>query len=148
MAGDSGSSSNTNPSRTGSYTGYLVKAYTIVVNNEPGYYRLKLENLQRILRDAQSSGEQAAETVELDQTRVGRLSRMDAMQAQAISIATNSRRKTELRRIAAALRRIADDEYGHCLCCFEPIAPGRLEIDPAATLCIACAEKNEAPESQ
>ena len=106
-------------------------------------YRIKLENLQRILQDVQSSGEQAAKTVELDQTRVGRLSRMDAMQAQAISIATNARRKTELRRIAAALQRIENDEYGNCLSCDEPIVQGRLEIDPAATLCIDCAEKNE-----
>ncbi len=107
-------------------------------------YRIKLENLQRSLQDVQSSGEQAAKTVELDQTRVGRLSRMDAMQAQAISIATNSRRKTELRRIAAALQRIEDDEYGYCLNCFEQIVPGRLDVDPAATLCIDCAEKIEA----
>ena len=111
-------------------------------------YRLKLESMQRILEEVQSSGEQAAQTVELDQARVGRLSRMDAMQAQAISIATNSRRETELKRIAAALQRIADSEYGYCLSCGELIAPGRLEIDPAATLCIECAEKNEARENQ
>ena len=113
------------------------------MNNDPNYYRNKLETLQHTLRDVQASGEQAAETVELDQTRVGRLSRMDAMQAQAISIATNSRRTTELRRISAALQRIEDDEYGYCLSCGEQIAPARLRIDPAATLCIVCAEKNE-----
>lgn len=113
------------------------------MNNDPNYYRNKLESLQHTLRDVQASGEQAAETVELDQTRVGRLSRMDAMQAQAISIATNSRRTTELRRISAALQRIEDDEYGYCLSCGEQIAPARLGIDPAATLCIVCAEKNE-----
>ncbi len=111
-------------------------------------HRLKLEALQRILQEVQSSGEQAAQTVELDQARVGRLSRMDAIQAQAISIATNSRRETELRRIAAALQRIADGEYGYCLSCGEPVAPGRLEIDPAASLCIECAEKNETRENQ
>ena len=69
------------------------------MSKTPHDYRNKLENLQRILQDVQSSGEQAAQTVELDQTRVGRLSRMDAMQAQAISIATNNRRKTELRQM-------------------------------------------------
>ena len=76
------------------------------MSKDQNKYRLKLEGQQRILQDVQSSGEEAAKTVELDQTRVGRLSRMDAMQAQAISIATNSRRKTELQRIAAALHRI------------------------------------------
>ena len=106
-------------------------------------YRDKLENVQRTLRDVHSSGEQAAKTVELDQARVGRLSRMDAMQAQAISIATNSRRKIELRRIAAALKRLEEGEYGYCLSCDEEIVQKRLEIDPAATLCITCAEKSE-----
>jgi len=118
--------------------------YIIPMNEFPDHYRSKLEKLQRTLQDVQLSGEQAAKTVELDQTRVGRLSRMDAMQAQAISIATNSRRKIEMQRIAAALQRIEDGEYGYCLSCDEEIAPQRLGIDPAATLCIDCAEKSEA----
>jgi DnaK suppressor protein len=120
--------------------------YIVPVNRTGHKYRAKLLALQSVLQDAQISGEQAAETVELDQTRVGRLSRMDAMQAQAMSIETNTRRKAELRRVAAALQRIADDEFGDCLQCGESIAPGRLEIDPAATLCIECAESNEALE--
>ena len=143
-----------NLSRTGSYTEYLADKNAIhsccyhIMNKNHDNYRSKLEELQRTLQDVQSSGEQAAKTVELDQTRVGRLSRMDAMQAQAISIATNSRRKTELGRIAAALQRIKDGEYGYCLSCDEEIAPQRLGIDPAATLCIDCAEKLEATTSQ
>jgi len=118
------------------------------MNKNHNKYRVKLEALQRTLQDVHSSGEQAAKTVELDQTRVGRLSRMDAMQAQAISIATNSRRKTEMYRISLALQRIADGEYGYCLSCDEDIAPQRLGIDPAATLCIDCAEKQEAATRQ
>jgi len=114
------------------------------MNKNHDKYRGKLEALQGTLQDVQLSGEQAAKTVELDQTRVGRLSRMDAMQAQAISIATNNRRKIEMRRIAAALQRIEDGEYGFCLSCDVEIAPQRLGIDPAATLCIDCAEKSEA----
>ena len=112
---------------------------------DPQHYRHILEGLQRELREAQTSGEQAAGTVELDQTRVGRLSRMDALQAQAMSIATNARREVELRRIAAALQRLEDDDFGCCVDCGEDIVPARLEIDPAATLCIDCAEKQESP---
>ena len=89
--------------------------------------------------DADGAGEAAA-TVELDQTRQGRLSRMDALQQQAMAQETGRRRDAELARIAAALRRLDAGEYGLCQACGEPIAPGRLEVDPAAERCIRCAE--------
>jgi DnaK suppressor protein len=86
--------------------------------------------------------EQSAESrqaVTLDQQSVGRLSRMDAMQGQAMAQAAEQRRAAELARIGAALQRIDDGTYGDCLRCGEPIAEKRLEIDPAATLCVDCA---------
>lgn len=76
---------------------------------------------------------------ELDQTSVGRLSRMDALQGQAMSEALDQRRGTELRRIDAALERIDADEYGFCLTCGEPIELKRLELDPALAQCADCA---------
>lgn len=79
--------------------------------------------------------------VELDQTRLGRLSRMDALQGQAMAKETERRRHQELERIDLALKRLADDEYGDCLECGEPIAPKRLAFDPSAALCIDCADK-------
>jgi RNA polymerase-binding transcription factor DksA len=39
----------------------------------------------------------------------------------------------------AALARVADGSYGICANCGRPIAPGRLEARPTATLCIECA---------
>lgn len=89
------------------------------------------------------TGREAADTVELDQSKVGRLSRMDALQAQAISQERERRREQELRRIDAALQRIDNDDYGYCLECDEPIAKQRLEFDPAVTLCIQCASRRE-----
>lgn len=77
--------------------------------------------------------------VELDQARVGRLSRMDALQMQAMASATASRRKQEVQRIDAALARIESGDYGYCLSCDEEIAPARLELDPATPNCIRCA---------
>ncbi len=77
----------------------------------------------------------------LDQTEVGRLSRMDAMQIQAMAIETDRRRKVELQRIKAALRRLDEGEYGICVSCGRAIAKKRLENDPTAPICIACAEK-------
>lgn len=78
-------------------------------------------------------------TQELDQTKIGRLSRMDALQAQAMSKALDQRRGTEIIRIDAALERIDKDEYGYCLTCGEPIKLKRLELDPAVAQCAICA---------
>ncbi len=77
--------------------------------------------------------------VELDQSRLGRLSRMDAMQVQAMSQETARRREVEVRKIDAALDRIKSVDYGYCLKCDEPVGKGRLALDPAAPLCIGCA---------
>ena len=77
--------------------------------------------------------------VELDQQSVGRLSRIDAMQVQAMALATDKRRKAELARVAAALQRVDTDEFGYCEICGEEIATARLENNPAVTTCIGCA---------
>jgi DnaK suppressor protein len=113
------------------------------MSQETAEFRSLLLKRQKALLSTAEQGENSAETVELDQTKVGRLSRMDALQSQAMAKATNQRRDMELRRIAAALRRLDEGEYGDCLGCGEPIAPQRLQADPAAPLCIQCAGKAE-----
>ena len=77
--------------------------------------------------------------VELDQQSVGRLSRQDALQQQAMQNAQEARRVGELKKIDAALMRIDDGEFGYCSECGEEIARKRLEIDPTTARCIACA---------
>ncbi len=77
--------------------------------------------------------------VRLDQQSVGRLSRQDSLQVQAMAKAAEARRAAEIRRIDAALRRVEDGEYGYCVECGEAIDPKRLQIDPAAPRCQACA---------
>ncbi|NKB21732.1 MAG: hypothetical protein GKS01_14670 [Alphaproteobacteria bacterium] len=86
-------------------------------------------------------GEETKTDTDLDQQRIGRLSRMDAMQQQAMEDETGRRREKELHRIAAALDRLTSDDYGYCTACDEPIAAKRLENDPATPLCISCAQK-------
>ncbi|MGM0583570.1 MAG: TraR/DksA family transcriptional regulator [Pseudomonadota bacterium] len=81
----------------------------------------------------------ARATVGLDQQSVGRLSRMDALQGQAMAQATRRRRQAELKRIETALRLIEEGEYGWCQACGEPIDPRRLDLDPTLQLCIDCA---------
>jgi len=77
--------------------------------------------------------------VELDQQSVGRLSRMDAMQRQAMAQAQERARAAELARLDQAMRRLEDGEYGWCATCGEEIAAARLEVDPAAAVCVECA---------
>ena len=79
------------------------------------------------------------DTVELQQDSVGRLSRMDAMQQQAMAQATERRRTAERARISAALERIEDGEWGYCLKCGEEIAEKRLRHDPSVANCVTCA---------
>lgn len=83
----------------------------------------------------------ASQTVVLDQTSVGRVSRMDAMQGQAMAIETAQRRTLRLTQIKTALKRLSEDDYGFCIDCDDIINPKRLEFDPAASRCIACADK-------
>ena len=106
-------------------------------------WRLRLLQLRSELESVAETGDKSAETVELDQSRVGRLSRMDAMQAQAMAKESGRRRDQALRDITAALARIDSGDYGLCESCEEPIAKKRLEFDPAARLCIACASRAE-----
>lgn len=94
--------------------------------------RSELEELSRISKEARA-------TVELDQQSVGRLSRMDAMQQQAMAEAQERTRKRDLIRIEQAERRLREDEYGYCTECGEEIADGRLAIDPMAEKCVNCA---------
>ncbi|HKL52038.1 MAG TPA: TraR/DksA family transcriptional regulator [Wenzhouxiangellaceae bacterium] len=81
--------------------------------------------------------------VELDQTRQGRLSRMDALQGQAMAQATDARRRRQILALKAALVRIDSGEFGECLECGEPIAEARLNSNPALTMCIDCASERE-----
>jgi len=102
--------------------------------------RLLLEK-HELLHDGNiSSNERKAVT--LDQTSVGRLSRMDAMQAQEMALETERRREIEIGRIDRALERIESGEYGFCQSCDEKITEKRLEIDPATPVCINCASKS------
>lgn len=105
----------------------------------PDQATLRLKALREELEALSALSAEARDPVALDQQSVGRLSRMDAMQQQAMNQATEAKRKRDLVRIEAAERRLRDNEYGYCEECGEPIPEGRLEIDPMAERCVACA---------
>jgi len=107
------------------------------------FFRNALIENRKILMSAVESENESSQTVELDQSKVGRLSRMDALQGQAMTQETKHRHEEGLRKISSALSRIESGDYGYCLECDEAISIARLEVDPAASLCINCASLAE-----
>ncbi len=103
-------------------------------------FRQQLLALQSELRAQEESTRTESEPVELDQARVGRLSRMDALQTQQMALETSRRRQVQLQKIEGALKRIESGDFGDCFVCAEEIDLRRLEVDPTNTRCIRCAE--------
>lgn len=107
------------------------------------YFEEKLLDLQEQAMGVAEWVGESAQAVELDQNRVGRLSRMDAMQGQAMAQASAERQSQQLSLIGQALARIDEKEFGLCFECDKTIAIGRLEADPTVKYCIGCASKME-----
>lgn len=102
-------------------------------------YRDQITERLTALQKESALSEETRRTVILDQQSVGRLSRMDAMQQQAMAQATERRRAVERQKLEAALARIDADEFGFCADCGEDIPPARLALDPTVLRCISCA---------
>ena len=100
-------------------------------------FKKRLEKRLKEITDAKKT----VSPLELDQSRVGRLTRMDAIQQQAITKAAARLSAMEEQRIQTALQRITSGEYGYCMYCEEEIAEGRLRVEPSALTCIACARR-------
>lgn len=107
------------------------------------YFKKRLQERRSAILTAQEAKKEGTEPIELDQARVGRLSRMDAMQQQAMSQASDRLMDIERQRIKTALKRIESEEYGYCILCDEDIAIKRLEFDPSILTCITCAQEAE-----
>ncbi len=113
--------------------------------DEPSDTELRARFLPRLkeelaaLQAASSRTSDSRKPVELDQQSVGRLSRMDAMQQQAMSAAQDARRHGRVRAIEAAMRRIETGEFGWCARCGDFIGLKRLDLDPTIMRCRDCA---------
>ena len=60
-----------------------------------------------------------------------------------VSFATRSLLVERANRLAEALDRLREGEYGTCEECGEPIAPARLKAMPEVTTCVRCQDKLE-----
>ncbi|MDW4499296.1 TraR/DksA C4-type zinc finger protein [Sulfitobacter sp. D35] len=99
--------------------------------------RLMAERAELLAASEETAG--ARRPVELDQQSVGRLSRMDAMQNQAMAKGAEARRAARLRLIESALARLGTEDFGFCDDCGEEIEARRLDLDPALLRCLSCA---------
>lgn len=106
--------------------------------NQLDIYRKALISLREEIAQIIADSGDAAGTVTLDQSKVGRLSRMDALQAQQMAQETARRRQQQLQKIDNALGRLEASDYGHCFKCGDEIAAARLNVDPASTRCVGC----------
>lgn len=100
----------------------------------------KLLQLQKEHHKLEDEFATAGDTVVLDQSSVGRLSRMDAMQGQQMALQASRRREIHAAAIEGSLRRIELGTFGNCFCCEEEIPFPRLEADPTNTRCVKCAD--------
>ena len=104
-------------------------------------FRQILVALREELEQLNDSSSEATDTVTLDQSKVGRLSRMDAMQAQQMAQETTRRRKLQLQKFEGALQRLETGDYDYCFKCGNEIGQVRLNIDPTSTRCMVCMEQ-------
>ena len=107
------------------------------------HIKIQLSERRLALQGLNAAAKDSLSTVDLDQSRVGRLSRMDALQMQAMAQEEDRRRKLELLRIDAALARLQAGDFGFCVVCDEAIGAKRLALDPSLPTCIRCAREAE-----
>ena len=103
-------------------------------------FRLQLLRMKAELQDMDETAQEDTKPVELDQASVGRLSRMDAMQAQQMAQELARRRQQQIVKLDGALRRIESGEFGYCFVCGDEIDIRRLSVDPGNARCVNCAE--------
>ena len=99
--------------------------------------------MRKEVEELSEATEEARQPVELDQSAVGRLSRMDALQTQAMQLETERRRAMEIMRIDSALNRLKKGEFGYCVSCGIDIESKRLDNNPTTPTCFDCAQLSE-----
>lgn len=83
------------------------------------------------------SAAHGTEVVELT-SAVGRVSRIDAIQQQAMAQEQLRRHEQRAKVVEGALKTVASGDYGYCKKCGEPIGFGRLKARPETPCCVEC----------
>ena len=108
-------------------------------SKETKNYKELLTTSLREIKQISNSTNLARQPVQLDQTSIGRLTRMDQLQTQAMQLETQRRREREINLIEQALNRIERGVFGECVLCGEKIEAKRLRYNPTILKCLECA---------
>lgn len=100
----------------------------------------ELEQELARLHRSMATTRDATRPVELDQSSIGRLSRVDAIQSQQLSKGLHEREQQREAQILEALERMAGGSYGRCVACGGAIPYGRLLVMPEARGCATCGQ--------
>lgn len=99
-----------------------------------GEIERQLERLERSMRVT----DEGLKPVELNPAAVGRLSRIDELQNQALLKNLHEREQIKLGGLLKALRRMEKGVYGRCVECGGEIPVDRLLVFPEASTCVGC----------
>lgn len=113
------------------------------MNTDPDAFRTLIRDELAHIDESLHQAATAAATVHLDQSSVGRLSRMDALQQQAMARELRARLTMRKRRLEAALARVEAGSFGACCQCGDSLDARRLRHDPTVVFCQDCATERE-----
>ena len=99
----------------------------------------RLQQRESELKDILESLKESAKPVDLNNP-IGRLSRMDALQHQQMSLHSKKQTDLALEQVKQAYERLKEETYGYCVLCEEEIGKKRLQAKPETPLCIECQE--------
>jgi DnaK suppressor protein len=115
----------------------MTLSVTLLTPQQIGEIRDALERtLRKLERSIRSRGNGGA--VDLDQSSVGRLSRIEALQNQGLNDNLRERERTRLDEVLQALDRLEAGTYGLCARCRLQIAYERLVVFPETRTCAGC----------
>ena len=97
-----------------------------------------LDRALRTLERSMRTTEEALRPVQLDQTAVGRLSRIDSLQNQGLTRNLQEREQAKLGQVITAFQRMEAGAYGICTECGGAIPFERLDVFPETPTCAAC----------
>jgi DnaK suppressor protein len=98
----------------------------------------ELDRVLRKLERSMRATEESLRPVQLDQSAIGRLSRIDALQNQGLTRNLRDREEAMLMQVTAAFERLAAGTYGVCTECRAAIPFERLQVFPEAPTCAGC----------
>ncbi len=109
-----------------------------MVKEEQEILREKINGEIARLENSLTGLEESSKPVEPDNA-IGRLSRMEAINAKSISENSLINMKNRIGKLKVALTKLSNSDFGICTECGEPIPMGRLVLVPESPVCVNCA---------